>query len=162
MSTSTRSKERMLHPIRIENLHKNLKAAAILLSTKTQIHALLATVAYRLVTHGWHPKRRHLGHSHSTHWRGRSIASCKTWTSHSRHWWCRQSKRQQLSIHVLQQKTHSYQYNSNVQLLSMKTNKNIYKKILSKGNYSTLKLLRWHCQVYSWKAQQKIHKGNRK
>jgi len=111
----------MLHPIRTENLHKNLKAAAILLSIKSQIHAILALIASWLVTatHGWHPKRRHLGHPHSTHWRGRPIASSKTWSSHSRHWWCRQSKRQQLSIHVLRQKTHSYQYYSNVQ--KMKT-----------------------------------------
>jgi len=77
-------------------LFKTLKFLYIALH-RGRVHATLATRAYMSVTtaHGWHAIRRHWGHPKSTHWRRRSKASSHTcWASHSRHWWCRQSKRQ--------------------------------------------------------------------
>lgn len=94
--TANRSKERMLHPNHTRYCStQNLEVPTLLfIGTEFMLYSS------KTAAHGWHTIRRHWGHPQSTHWRGRSKAS------HSRHWWCRQSKRQQLSIHVLQQKAH--------------------------------------------------------
>lgn len=62
---------------------------------------LLAFDPRSVGAHGRHAKRRHRRHPHSTHrrwlwWWGR-ITSTGSW-----HWWCRQSKWEQLGIHILQ------------------------------------------------------------
>lgn len=101
--TANRSKERMLHPNHTRySSTQNFEVPTLLFTGAKFMLNLSKTAA-----HGRHAIRRHWGHPQSTHWRGRSKASSHTsWASHSRHWWCRQSKRQQLSIHVLQQKAH--------------------------------------------------------
>lgn len=98
------NKEREVEAQKSHQHKMELQTASSLSSSSNQYPPLIliSTVTSRLISAHWrHSKRRHWRHSHTTHGRWNKT-SCHPSSSHAGHRRCRQSKGQQLSIHILQ------------------------------------------------------------